>query len=103
MLKISFGNITLETNIYKVGKQLKEVDQIEEVDFIESIIQKHVDRKFMEDPNKRSLIWSEPNDQLESKCIGFMDLSIAREGSDSIMNVGHWILLLNPLPQVSSS
>ena len=38
LLKLSFGNITLETNIFTVGKKLLEVDQVEEVDFIESII-----------------------------------------------------------------
>ena len=50
LLKLSYGNIILETNIFTMGKQLSEVDQVEKVDFIESIIQKHVDRKFMEDP-----------------------------------------------------
>ena len=56
LLNLSFGNITLETNIFTVGKQLLEVDQIEEVDFIESIIQEHVDHELMEDPIERSLV-----------------------------------------------
>ena len=38
LLKFSFGNIILETNIFTVVKQLPKVDQIEEVDFIKSII-----------------------------------------------------------------
>ena len=46
-----------------MDKQLPEVDQIEEVDFIESIIQEHVDREFMEDLIERTLVWSELNDQ----------------------------------------
>ena len=56
LLKLSFGYITLETNIFTMGKQLSEVDQIEEVDFIESIIQEHVDREFMEDSIERALV-----------------------------------------------
>ena len=72
-----------------MDKQLSEVDQIKEVDFIESIIQKHVDRKFIEDPIEKTLVWSEPNDQLKSECISFGDLSIVRGGSDSIMYMGH--------------
>ena len=70
-LKVSFGNITLETNIFTVGKQLPEVDQIEEVNFIESIIQEHVNRDFKEGPIERALVWRESNDQLESECIDF--------------------------------
>ena len=38
LLKLSFGNITLETNIFTVGNQSSEVDQIEEVNFIETIM-----------------------------------------------------------------
>ncbi|GFZ21903.1 hypothetical protein Acr_29g0010650 [Actinidia rufa] len=97
LLKPSFGNITLETNIFTVGKQLSEVDQVEEVDFIESIIQEQVDREFMEDPIERALMWNESNDQLEFESVGFRDASSAREGNDSIMHVGHWTPTFEPL------
>ena len=56
LLKLSFGNITLETNIFTMGKQLSKVDQVEEVDFIESIIQENVDREFMKDPIEKALV-----------------------------------------------
>ena len=51
----------------------------------------------MEDPIERTLVWSKPNDQLESECTGFRDLSIARGGNDCILNVGHWIPTFEPL------
>ena len=38
LLKLSFGNITLKTNIFTVGNQSSEVDQIEKVNFIESFV-----------------------------------------------------------------
>ena len=38
LLKLLFDNIALETNIFIVGKQLSEVDQVKKVDFIESLI-----------------------------------------------------------------
>ena len=69
LLNLSFGNITLETNFFTVGKQLPKVDQIEEVNFIESIIQEHGVYDFKEDPIERALVWSESNDQLEFECI----------------------------------
>ena len=89
LLKLSFDNIILETNIFIMDKQLSEVDQVKEVDFIESIIQENVDHEFMEDPIKRALVWSESNDQLEFKCVGFKFSSIQRGRSNSIMHVGH--------------
>ncbi|GFZ02203.1 hypothetical protein Acr_15g0008110 [Actinidia rufa] len=88
LLKLSFGNMTLETNIFTVGKQMKEVDQIEEINVIESIIQEHVDREFMEDSIERALVWSEPHDQLESKSVSFRDASIVGKESESVFACG---------------
>ena len=80
-----------------MSKKLSEVDQVEKVDFIEFIIQEHVNREVIEDPIERALVWTESHDQLESKCISSKDPVIARGGSDSIMHVGHWIHTFEPL------
>ena len=96
LFKLSFGNITLKTNIFIVGKKIQEVDQIEEVDFVESTIQEHLDREFIEDPIERALVWSEPHDQLGYECVGFRDPLIARGGSDMVMHVGHWTPTFEP-------
>ncbi|GFY90908.1 hypothetical protein Acr_07g0011040 [Actinidia rufa] len=97
LLKLSFGNMTLETNIFTVGKQMKEVDQIEEINVIKSIIQEHVDREFMEDSVERALVWSEPHDQLESESVSFRDASIVCKESESVLHVGHWTPTFEPL------
>ncbi|GFZ19874.1 hypothetical protein Acr_28g0005790 [Actinidia rufa] len=97
LLKLSFGNMTLETNIFIVGKQMRKVDQIEEINVIESIIQEHVDREFMEDSIERALVWSGSHDQLESESVSFRDASIVSEESDSVMHVGHWTPTFEPL------
>ena len=91
------GNITLEANIFTVDKQLSEVDQVEEVDFIESIIQNRANREIMEDPIAKALVWSESNDELESESVGFKDSFSARQGSNSVMHMGHWIPTFEPL------
>ncbi|GFY90912.1 hypothetical protein Acr_07g0011080 [Actinidia rufa] len=97
LLKLSFGNMTLETNIFTVGKQMKEVDQIEEINVIESIIQEHVDREFMEDSIERALVWSELHDQLESESVSFRDASIVGKEGESVLHVGHWTPTFEPL------
>ena len=73
------------------------IDQIEKVDFIEPIIQEHVDRKFMEDPIERALVWSDSHEQLESECVGCRDPSTRKEGRDTVMYVGQWTLIFEPL------
>ena len=83
LLKLSFGNINLETNIFTVGKQLSKVD------FIESLIQEHVDHEFMENPIERALVWSESNDQLESECVRSKESSFERVRNEFVMHVGH--------------
>ncbi|GFY88708.1 late embryogenesis abundant protein, group 2 [Actinidia rufa] len=59
----------------------KEVDQIEEINVIESIIQEHVDREFMEDSIERALVWSELHDQLESESGVIENLGKMEHGS----------------------
>ena len=39
-----------------------------------------------------TLVQNESNDQLESECMSFKDLSSERGRSNSIMHVGHWTL-----------
>ena len=90
LLKLLFGNITLETNIFTMGNQSSEVDQIEKVNFIESVIQEHVDREFMEDPIERALVRNESNDQLKSECMSLKDLSTESGESNSTMHMGLW-------------
>ncbi|GFY91099.1 hypothetical protein Acr_07g0012950 [Actinidia rufa] len=97
LLKLSFGNMMLETNIFTMGKQMREVDQLEKINVIESIIEEHVDCEFMEDLIERALVWSEPHDQLESTSVSFRDASIVCEESDSIMHVDHWTPTFEPL------
>ena len=44
----------------------------------------------MEDPIEKALVGSQSNDQFESECMSFKDLSSERGMSNSIMHVGHW-------------
>ena len=60
-MKMSFGNIDFETNIFHVTKQPKEMPDTQEVDLVESIVQDYVEREFVEDPLERAIDFSEEN------------------------------------------
>jgi hypothetical protein len=49
-MKISFGNMTVELNIFDVNKQPFEYDEVRHVCLIEEIIEVIVDESSIEDP-----------------------------------------------------
>ena len=53
----------------------------------------------MDDPVERALVWSKPNDQLESECISYQDPSRIVEESEHCMHVGHWTPTFETLTQ----
>jgi hypothetical protein len=42
-MKFSFGNMTVEMNIFNVSKQIGEHEDIREVDLIQTIFQEHLE------------------------------------------------------------
>ena len=67
LLKLSFGNMSVELNMFNAGKQLGDLEDIREVNFIDSIVQEHFERQSVEDPLARMLIFSEGLDCLEGE------------------------------------
>ena len=49
-MKISFGNMTVELNIFDISKQLVEYDEVRSVCLIQEIIEEFVDESSIEDP-----------------------------------------------------
>jgi hypothetical protein len=58
-MKISFGNMTVELNIFNISKQPLEYDEVRSVCLIEEIIEKVVDESNIEDPLRHALLSSE--------------------------------------------
>ena len=51
MLNLSFGNMTMELNIFNVCKQPKEKEEeVHEVDLIETLVQEYFDNSLIFDP-----------------------------------------------------
>jgi hypothetical protein len=49
-MKISFGNRTVELNIFHIRKQPLEYDEVQQVCLIEDIMEEAVEESSMEDP-----------------------------------------------------
>jgi hypothetical protein len=50
VMKISFGNMTVELNIFHIRKQPLEYDEVQQVCLIEDIMEEAVEESSMEDP-----------------------------------------------------
>ncbi|KAJ6724730.1 hypothetical protein OIU85_022628 [Salix viminalis] len=59
VMKLSFGNMTLEMNIFNISKQIGEYEDIREVDLIQTVCQEHFEREGIKDPLERTLIHDE--------------------------------------------
>ena len=54
-MSITFGNMTLDLNIYNVASQLGDDEEIHEVNLIESLIKEHVNTQLYSEPLEPSL------------------------------------------------
>ena len=97
LLRLSFGNMTVELNMFNAGKQPGECEDIREVNFLEAIIQEHFDRHSVEDQLARTLLFDEGLPCLEDKG----EEGVVEKVSDlevcPIMSVGQWTPTFEPL------
>jgi len=57
-MKISFGNMTVELNIFTISKQPRECDEINNVCLIEEILEESIEESSIQDPLKACLAQS---------------------------------------------
>ena len=55
-LKLSFGNMTLELNIFNTSKQPRDEEDVHEVDLIETLVQEQFNKTFFPDPLEACLV-----------------------------------------------
>ncbi|XP_057459241.1 uncharacterized protein LOC130749898 [Actinidia eriantha] len=56
IVRLAFGNVTLELNIFNVAKQVGDKGEIHEVSCIDSIVQDHMTTSFLSDPLESCLV-----------------------------------------------
>jgi len=100
-MKFSFGNMTVEMNIFNVSKQIGEHEDIREVDLIQTIFQEHFERVWIKDPLERTLIPDERIYSLECVDEKVKELEAYLDPM-SIVSIGQWTPSFEPLisPQV---
>ncbi|GFS44406.1 hypothetical protein Acr_00g0090150 [Actinidia rufa] len=97
LLKLSFGNMAVELNMFNAGKQPGDLEDIREVNLIESIVQEHFERHCVEDPLARMLMLGEGLDYLEVEKVGnFVNEDNGLEVCP-VMTVGQWTPTFEPL------
>ena len=66
-MKLSFGNMLVELNMFNTGRQLWDLEDVREMNLIDSIVQEHFERQCAEDPLAKMLMFSEGLDCLEGE------------------------------------
>ena len=56
VLKLSFGNMTLELNIFNTRKQPRDEEDVHEVDLIETLVQEQFNKTCFSDPLEACLV-----------------------------------------------
>ena len=59
LLKLSFENMSVELNMFNTVGQLGDLENVREVNLIDSIVQEHFERESVDDPLARMLMFSE--------------------------------------------
>ena len=67
LMKLTFGNMTLELNIFNISSQMGDDDDVHEVSMIDAFVQEHVDANLCKDPLEGVLSLEERQD-LYSLC-----------------------------------
>eukprot|EP00258_Populus_trichocarpa_P031932 XP_024447951.1 uncharacterized protein LOC112325519 [Populus trichocarpa] len=103
VMKLSFGNMTVEMNIFNVSKQIGEHEDIREVDLIQTVCQEHFEREWIKDPLERTLIHDERFCSLEYVDEEVRELETYLDPMP-IMSIGQWTPSFEPLisPQVKA-
>ena len=95
LMTLSFGNMTVNLNIFNVIKGMGDEEDIGEINMVESVVQKYLDNVSHEDPLKSCLVsqsWDEEVTTLESE---FLHSIIEHK---DVLEANRWAPKFEPLP-----
>ena len=97
LMTLSFGNMTVNLNIFNVIKGMGDEEDVCEVNMVDSVVQKYLDNVSHDDPLMSCLVspsWNEEVTTLESK---FLHTIIEH---NEILEVNGWEPKFEPLPPI---
>ena len=95
LMTLSFGNMTVNLNIFNVIKGMGDEDEVCEVNMVDSVVQKYLDDVLHDDPLTSCLVslsWNEEVTTLESE---FLHSIIEH---NEVLEVNGWVPKFEPLP-----
>ena len=95
LMTLSFGNMTINVNIFNVIKGMGDEDEVCEVNMVDSVVQKYLDKVLHDDPLTSCLVspsWVEEVTTLESE---FIHSIIEHK---EVLEVNGWVPKFEPLP-----
>ena len=95
LMTLSFGNMTVNLNIFNVIKGMGDEDEVCEVNMVDSVVQKYLDNVLHDDPLTSCLVspsWDEEVTTLESE---FLHSIIEHK---EVLKVNGWVPKFEPFP-----
>ena len=97
LMTLSFGNMTVNLNIFNVIKEIRDDEDVCEVNMIESIVQNYVDHVSYDDPHKSYLVSPIYVEEVTTSELEFLHSIIERS---EVMEANGWAPRFEKLPPI---
>ena len=97
LMTLSFGNMTINLNIFNVIKEVGDDEDVCEVNMIESVVQNYVDHVSYDDPLKSCLVSPSCVEEVTTSELEFMHSII---GHNEVMEANGWAPRFEKLPPI---
>ena len=97
LMTLSFGNMTVNLNIFNVIKEIGDHEDVCEVNMIESVVQNYVDHVSYDDPLKSCLVSPSCGEELTTSEVEFLHSIIEHR---EVMEANGWAPRFEKLPPI---
>ena len=97
LMTLSFGNMTVNLNIYNVIKEIEDNEDVCEVNMIESVVQNYVDHVSYDDPLRSCLVSPSCGEELTTSEVGFLHSIIEHS---EVMEANGWAPRFEKVPPI---